>query len=228
MKLTFLAAAVACLTLIVSPTEALKEPPKTLQIGVKKRIPVEECTTLSRDGATLSMHYTGTLFETGEKFDSSLDRNQPFEFKLGTGQVIKGWDQGLKKMCVGEKRRLVIPPDLGYGERGAPPKIPPGATLVFEVELLDVKGGPDPVQPDTNEQRTDNSRRTGPIYDKEKAMELLTSPLFVGSTALILAAFAIAFYAAFSEDKAAKAKYEAQKAQKDEKEGKKPRAKKDE
>lgn len=84
------------------------------------------------------MHYTGTL-ESGEKFDSSLDRGTPFEFTLGQGQVIAGWDRGLMGMCVGEKRRLRIPSHLGYGEHGSPPKIPGGATLVFEVELLEIK-----------------------------------------------------------------------------------------
>ncbi|KAB0404147.1 hypothetical protein E2I00_008900, partial [Balaenoptera physalus] len=77
--------------------------------------------------------------EDGTEFDSSLPQNQPFVFSLGTGQVIKGWDQGLLGMCEGEKRKLVIPSELGYGERGAPPKIPGGATLVFEVELLKIE-----------------------------------------------------------------------------------------
>jgi len=85
------------------------------------------------------MHYTGMLTD-GSKFDSSLDRGTPFDFTLGAGQVIKGWDQGLTNMCIGEKRRLKIPSDLGYGDRGSPPKIPGGATLVFDVELLDIKG----------------------------------------------------------------------------------------
>ncbi|KAI9280793.1 hypothetical protein BY458DRAFT_500398 [Sporodiniella umbellata] len=118
---------------------ALREPPTELQIGVKKRIPVNECSQRSHEGDTLSMHYTGTLFDTGKKFDSSLDRNDPFEFRLGAGQVIQGWDKGLIGMCVGEKRRLVIPPQLGYGDRGAGGAIPGGATLVFEVELLAIK-----------------------------------------------------------------------------------------
>ena len=93
----------------------------------------------ARNGDLLSMHYTGTLRTDGSKFDSSLDRDQPFEFTLGSGQVIKGWDQGLLGMCIDEKRRLTIPSGLGYGDRGSPPKIPGGATLVFDVELLEIK-----------------------------------------------------------------------------------------
>src|SRR3954464_14375323 len=87
---------------------------------------------------TVSVHYTGWL-PNGEKFDSSRDRNQPFSFTLGAGQVIAGWDEGVAGMKVGGRRKLVIPPDLGYGTAGAPPDIPPGATLVFDVELLEVK-----------------------------------------------------------------------------------------
>jgi len=87
---------------------------------------------------TVSVHYTGWL-PNGEKFDSSRDRNEPFSFTLGAGQVIAGWDEGVAGMKVGGRRKLVIPADLGYGTAGAPPDIPPGATLVFDVELLDVR-----------------------------------------------------------------------------------------
>jgi FKBP-type peptidyl-prolyl cis-trans isomerase len=94
--------------------------------------------TQASAGKTVSVHYTGWL-PNGEKFDSSRDRNQPFSFTLGAGQVIAGWDEGVAGMKVGGRRKLVIPPDLGYGTAGAPPDIPPGATLVFDVELLDVR-----------------------------------------------------------------------------------------
>jgi peptidylprolyl isomerase len=95
-----------------------------------------------KSGETCVMHYTGWLYVNGQKgakFDSSVDRGQPFEFPIGVGRVIKGWDEGVSTMKVGGKRTLIIPPDLGYGARGAGGVIPPNATLIFEVELLNVK-----------------------------------------------------------------------------------------
>lgn len=89
-------------------------------------------------GKEVTVHYTGIL-ENGTKFDSSVDRGQPFTFVIGTGSVIQGWDEGVMSMKVGGKRRLIIPPNLGYGASGAPPSIPPNSTLIFDVELLGVK-----------------------------------------------------------------------------------------
>ncbi|RUP43235.1 hypothetical protein BC936DRAFT_137445 [Jimgerdemannia flammicorona] len=175
MKLTFVAVvAVACLAFVPGPADALKDPPTTLQIDVVKPIPDGECTKMSSIGASLSVHYTGKLFENDKKFDSSRDRGYPFVFILGQGNVIKGWDQGLQNMCVGEQRRLTIPSYLGkapspnnspfssasspipnplplqtiataYGDRGAGRLIPPGAALVFDVELLDARDPADSI-----------------------------------------------------------------------------------
>jgi FK506-binding protein 14 len=115
------------------------EEEKELKIEVLSK--PDECTEKTQKGQMLTMHYKGT-FEDGKQFDSSLDRNQPFTFQIGVGQVVKGWDQGLLDMCVGEKRRLIVPSHLGYGEHGAGEVIPPGATLVFETELLKIETSP--------------------------------------------------------------------------------------
>ncbi|ORZ33892.1 hypothetical protein BCR44DRAFT_35563 [Catenaria anguillulae PL171] len=123
----------------VAATKPKRDPPKQLRIGVKHR--PKECTQKTKNGDTVYMHYRGTLFSDGSEFDSSYKRGTEFDFTLGAGHVIKGWDQGLLGMCPGEKRKLVIPPELGYGERGAGASIPPGATLVFEVELVRIGGG---------------------------------------------------------------------------------------
>ncbi|MBE9007879.1 FKBP-type peptidyl-prolyl cis-trans isomerase [Fortiea sp. LEGE XX443] len=104
-----------------------------------KYVEIEEGTGATPEsGQTVVVHYTGTL-ENGTKFDSSRDRNRPFSFTIGIGQVIKGWDEGLSTMKVGGRRQLIIPADLGYGSRGAGGVIPPNATLLFDVELLEVK-----------------------------------------------------------------------------------------
>lgn len=115
----------------------------TLNSNLKYIILVEapQNNPIAQKGKAVTVHYTGWLEQNGEpgtKFDSSVDRNQPFNFILGVGQVIKGWDEGVTGMKVGEKRRLIIPADLGYGPRGAGRIIPPNATLIFDVELLAV------------------------------------------------------------------------------------------
>jgi len=106
--------------------------------GLKYVDMVEGTGATPKKGQTVTVHYTGTL-ENGKKFDSSVDRDQPFEFRIGEGAVIKGWDEGLASMKVGGKRKLIIPPALGYGVRGSPPNIPPNSILLFDVELLGAK-----------------------------------------------------------------------------------------
>ena len=105
--------------------------------GLKYIDLVEGTGAVPVQGDMVQVHYTGWL-EDGTKFDSSVDRNKPFEFKLGMGQVIKGWDEGVASMKVGGKRKLIIPAELGYGARGAGGVIPPNATLIFDVELLNI------------------------------------------------------------------------------------------
>lgn len=130
--LVLLAATAACAKVEKDVTE--------LEIEVTHK--PSTCKVKAKDGDQVDVHYTGTL-TNGNKFDSSRDRGQPFQFKLGAGMVIKGWDQGIKGMCVGEKRILRIPPALGYGDRGAGAAIPGGATLIFDVELMDIDTGDD-------------------------------------------------------------------------------------
>jgi peptidylprolyl isomerase len=107
----------------------------TTPSGLKYKEITEGTGATPKTGQTVVVHYTGTL-EDGTKFDSSRDRNSPFSFKIGQGQVIKGWDEGLSTMKVGGRRELIIPAELGYGARGAGGAIPPNATLIFDVELL--------------------------------------------------------------------------------------------
>ncbi|MDQ8729458.1 FKBP-type peptidyl-prolyl cis-trans isomerase [Bradyrhizobium sp. LHD-71] len=115
---------------------------KTLPSGLQVIDTVVGTGASPKAGETCIMHYTGWIYENGQKgkkFDSSVDRGQPFEFPIGVGRVIKGWDEGVSTMKVGGKRTLIIPASLGYGARGAGGVIPPNATLIFDVELLGTK-----------------------------------------------------------------------------------------
>ena len=129
----------------VAPSTAMAQVGKTMTTSSGLQISDSKVGTgaTPKSGQTCVMHYTGWLYENGakgKKFDSSVDRGQPFEFPIGQRRVIAGWDEGVASMKVGGKRTLIIPPELGYGARGAGGVIPPNATLIFEVELLDVKG----------------------------------------------------------------------------------------
>ena len=124
---------------IVLPAFADEDEVTELKIDVLKSVAAEDCPVKSANGDTLHMHYTGTLFKDGSEFDSSIKRGKPLIFPIGGGRVIKGWEQGLLDMCAGEKRKLTIPPALGYGARGFPPKIPANSVLVFDVELVKIE-----------------------------------------------------------------------------------------
>ena len=128
---------------VIAMSEAADAQPVTTTPSGLKIIDIKVGTgPAPKPGQTCVMHYTGWLYDNGKKgakFDSSLDRNQPFSFPIGQHQVIAGWDEGVATMKVGGKRTLIIPPELGYGARGAGGVIPPNATLIFDVELLGVK-----------------------------------------------------------------------------------------
>lgn len=140
-----LAAALACLC-VATPKETMAQTPgkiMTTASGLQITDNTVGTGETPKPGQICVMHYTGWLYENGtkgKKFDSSVDRGTPFEFAIGKRQVIGGWDEGVATMKVGGKRTLIIPPQLGYGARGAGGVIPPNATLMFDVELLAVKG----------------------------------------------------------------------------------------
>jgi FKBP-type peptidyl-prolyl cis-trans isomerase FkpA len=135
----------ACKAESTAPTTSTQETAMTASTELQKIDTQPGTGREAEPGFHISVHYTGWLYDEkaeghkGKKFDSSLDRKQPFDFDLGNGQVIQGWDEGFAGMKVGGKRTLIIPPEMGYGARGAGGAIPPNATLLFEVELLDVK-----------------------------------------------------------------------------------------
>ena len=143
LAVPFAASAAVAITGVVALSESANaQEPVTTSTGLKYIDTKPGTGAAPKTGQTCVMHYTGWLYENGKKgakFDSSVDRGQPFEFPIGTGRVIKGWDEGVATMKVGGKRTLIIPPELGYGARGAGGVIPPNATLIFDVELLGVK-----------------------------------------------------------------------------------------
>jgi peptidylprolyl isomerase len=135
--LVVLAIAAAAVTYLIANRNANSSSEVTTASGLKYIDIAEGTGASARTGQMLSVHYTGTL-QNGTKFDSSRDRGTPYQFRIGTGAVIKGWDEGLLGMKVGGKRKLIIPPGLGYGANGTP-NIPPNSTLLFDVELIEVK-----------------------------------------------------------------------------------------
>ncbi|KAJ4483909.1 hypothetical protein J3R30DRAFT_3698880 [Lentinula aciculospora] len=133
--LCIFAAAVAT---VYAEDPATYEPPT--ELNIQTTFAPEACTVKAKAGDSIKVHYTGKLHATGKKFDSSHDRNSPLPLKLGVGQVIKGWDDGLLDMCLGEKRTLIIPSHNAYGSRGFGELIPPNSALVFETELTELNG----------------------------------------------------------------------------------------
>jgi FKBP-type peptidyl-prolyl cis-trans isomerase len=144
VRLTAAALALCGLALVATgpsparPDDKEKQEPKVTKTGLKYIDEKVGTGTEAQAGNTVDVHYTGWL-KNGKKFDSSVDRGKPFRFRLGAGMVIAGWDEGVAGMKEGGKRKLIIPPELGYGEKGSPPVIPPSAELTFEVELLKVR-----------------------------------------------------------------------------------------
>jgi FKBP-type peptidyl-prolyl cis-trans isomerase len=123
----------------ITPAEPTKPGEvKTTASGVKYQTLKEGAGAVAKVGQRLTLHYVGTL-EDGRKFDSSRDRGEPHQFNIGVGEVVRGWDEGVPGMKIGEVRKLTIPPNAGYGAQGHPPAIPPNATLVFEIELINVQ-----------------------------------------------------------------------------------------
>ncbi|XP_050683937.1 FK506-binding protein 2 isoform X1 [Leptidea sinapis] len=156
-----------CLIAVLALAGATFAGPEVTELKIEVVSVPEICDAKSKNGDTLTMHYTGTL-DDGHKFDSSYDRDQPFTFQIGVGQVIKGWDQGLLDMCVGEKRKLTIPSKLGYGERGAGNVIPAHATLHFEVELINIGDSP----PSTNVFKEIDDNQDNMLSREEVSIEL--------------------------------------------------------
>lgn len=153
MKIRYLMTAVLAITLVAAcsktPEPADEKAVNDVAVSAGSGMIVRKLKNghgrAAQPGDFVTVHYTGWLYDEaapgqrGKKFDSSVDRGQKFQFPLGAGRVIKGWDEGVAGMLIGETRELTIPPDMGYGERGAGAVIPPGATLVFEVELFDAE-----------------------------------------------------------------------------------------
>lgn len=155
LRFSALLAALAALSQLTSAAD--------LQIGVLKKIP--DCKRKAQNSDVVHVHYTGKLKEDGSVFDSSLERGQPIAFPLGAGRVIEGWDKGILGMCIGEKRKLTIPSELGYGSRGAGGAIPPNADLVFTVELVKIEGYEEEVE------EIDPTEAVDPVVDEETGLE---------------------------------------------------------